>query len=190
MRPSQVASQLRKIAATIDASKLPRPDLVAQDLRQIIAILMGAPAGPRDELEKKIWDFLYGRQKPWSYSKWPEGVDPEEWDNDLTNYLDQYTEEAAGSMLFWWAFEELDIVDWSPVTDPEEVIKKTREMSEKLRAQGQAGDPQQDEDDARRNWETYRDEYMEEDVKKLIDAGIIGPDDKDKLIPDAQKFVP
>lgn len=191
MRPSQVASQLRRIAATIKASKLPRRDLVAQDLRRIIAILMNAPAAPPSEKEKAIWEFLYGRKKPFVYDKWPEDVNPEEYGGDLTNFLDRNTDVAAGSRLFWNAFEELDIVDWGPFTDPEPVIRKTRELAEKYKAQGVHVNPDEEEADARENWETYRDEYMEEEIKKLIDAGLIDPvNDKDNLIPDAQKFIP
>jgi len=44
MKPSQVASKLRKIATTIDNSKNPRRDLVAADLKRIIA----ATEIPRD----------------------------------------------------------------------------------------------------------------------------------------------
>jgi len=50
MKPSQVASKLRRIAAAIDNSKNPRPDLVAADLRRIVANM------PPDAILKSIGD--------------------------------------------------------------------------------------------------------------------------------------
>lgn len=50
MKPSQVAYKLRQIAGVIDKSKNPRRDLVAADLKQIVAILMSPEKMP-DELE-------------------------------------------------------------------------------------------------------------------------------------------
>jgi hypothetical protein len=43
MKPSQVASKLRQIAAAIDNSKNPRADLVARDLKRIIVSVGGDP---------------------------------------------------------------------------------------------------------------------------------------------------
>lgn len=50
MKPSQVAYKLRRIASAIDKSTNPRRDLVADDLRQIVAILMSPERMP-EELE-------------------------------------------------------------------------------------------------------------------------------------------
>jgi hypothetical protein len=44
MKPSQLASQLRRIASKIDSSKNPDRDLVARDLNRIIASV-GFPEG-------------------------------------------------------------------------------------------------------------------------------------------------
>jgi hypothetical protein len=39
MKPSQMAQKLRQIASAIDNSKNPRRDLVAADLRRIVAVI-------------------------------------------------------------------------------------------------------------------------------------------------------
>jgi len=45
MKPSQLASQLRRIAAAIDKSRNPDRNLVARDLKKVIAAVDGASAG-------------------------------------------------------------------------------------------------------------------------------------------------
>jgi len=50
MKPSELASQLRRIASKIDASKNPDRTLVAQDLKQIIA----AVAKPDRDTRQRI----------------------------------------------------------------------------------------------------------------------------------------
>jgi len=55
MKPSQVSSKLRQIAATIEASESPRSDLVSQDLRRVILAVAGYkatifPEGPGSQV--------------------------------------------------------------------------------------------------------------------------------------------
>lgn len=172
MKPSQVSNLLRRVASTIENSKRPDRNLVAEDLKRLVAILLNQPKPQykKHPLEPKVWEFLWGRTRPWVYGKFPPGVNPGDY-KDITDYQERHGEDAAGSFLFWAAFEDLDVVDWSPITDPEPIIQRTKEMSEKSKAQGFGTGG--DEEMARENWETYRDNYMEGDIKKLVDSGIV-----------------
>ena len=58
MKPTDVSTNLRKIAAAIDASKSPSPELVAGDIRKILAA-MEETALPKPNAGKSMLkDFL------------------------------------------------------------------------------------------------------------------------------------
>ena len=126
---------------------------------------------------------LYGRTKPFAYVFGPDYQDdpnsPSRYSDSNGNPVDEA--DMAGSNLFWSAFEELDIVDWHPLIDEEAVIEKTREIAKRT----QSADPDSEAADARGNWETYRERYMEGHIDKLRDKGIITPgeakDARDRL---------
>jgi len=86
---------------------------------------------------------------------------------------DPFSENERGSQLFWTAFAELNMVDWTPITDPAEVFKKTREIAERFKAEGLQLDPAKLEQDARENWQIYRKHIMHRDVKKLNKLGLL-----------------
>lgn len=44
MKPSEVSKELTRIASQIEASKNPRPELVAADIKKILASLSEKPA--------------------------------------------------------------------------------------------------------------------------------------------------
>ena len=50
MKPSQVSASLRRIASKIEASKNPDRNLVARDLKRIVAEVVAAPAAPQNWL--------------------------------------------------------------------------------------------------------------------------------------------
>jgi hypothetical protein len=49
MSPSQFSAELRRMATGIDRAKKPAPQLVAQDLRRLLASLEETPAAPSAE---------------------------------------------------------------------------------------------------------------------------------------------
>jgi hypothetical protein len=151
MKPSVVANSLRRIASALSNSKNPSRKLVARDLKKILAAISSK--------EMEVWQFLYGRTIPYSTSE------------------DADAEDRAGSLLFWDAFEELGMVDWSPVTDPKPIFQKTREIAQRLVAKGLHVDPEGQVKVAEDNWNNYKNEFMQEDIKKLVSAGIITADE-------------
>jgi len=160
MKPSQVSANLRQIASRIKASKKPDKGLVIKDLRKIVSSILDLPSEPDMIKHKKAEQILYGRTNPFSTAEdAPEG-------------------ERAGSLLFWSAFEELNIVDWTPYIDPELVFKKTREIAERLKAEqikttgSSVLDPDREEQEARDNWDSYATYYADPHAEKLVAAGL------------------
>jgi hypothetical protein len=56
MKPSQVASKLRQIAAAIDNSRNPRADLVARDLKRIVAAVEPGYDFPEEEYTQTMFE--------------------------------------------------------------------------------------------------------------------------------------
>jgi hypothetical protein len=153
MKPSFVAASLNRIASNILSSRNPSKKLVAKDLRRILAAMNS------DTLESKVWQFLYGKTAP-SVPSDLEGT-------------------YSASSLYWEAFNKIGVVDWSPVTDPKPVFEAAKKITEEAIKNGKMNEEQASNslDIVKANWEDYKKYYMQEDIKKLVSAGVITADE-------------
>ncbi len=147
MKPSQVASILRKIANGIENSKNPDKELVLKAIKRVSSKLEIPPNWR--EVQKKYEKVLYPGAPSESY-----------WD------MEQGSEQAdeQGSSIWWWAFESAGIVDWTPVTDVEEVIK---DFTSDPRTKGLVGDMSDYVKEIRKNYNEYIEVYAPIDIREL-----------------------
>ena len=155
MKPTQVSNFLKKMASNIEVAKNPKKELVIRDLKKILAAIDDEEgAHSIDEAvthdQKEIEQALYGRTKPFTYTQTDDTAD----------------EDLAGSSLFWAAFEELNMVDWIPTTDPEPVFAKVAELALPDSKDSAVRD-------AKKNYESYRQYYMDDQIKQLQELGLM-----------------
>lgn len=72
-------------------------------------------------------------------------------------------EYGPGSSVWWDVFEQLGMVDWTPITDFDEVVSKARELGMDDGVIRQLRD----------NWRTYRTFYMPEHLDILREKGLL-----------------
>jgi len=150
MEPTRVAAVLRQMADQIDRSKNPDKNLVAKDLRRILAALRVA-------------------------------ADVKDIEQALYNHSGAYPEENQGSSIWWLVFDEMDMTDWTPVTNYAQVEAKAKELLQEW-SKGWHADFTPEEKQSRiddsiqslkKNWATYRKSYMPEHIKILQEKGLM-----------------
>lgn len=162
MKPTQVSIFLQKMASNIESAKNPKKELVIRDLKKILAAIDDEGAHEMGEAvthdQKELEQALYGRTKPF-----------------ITEQLDDtLDEDLAGSALFWTAFEELNMVDWIPTTDPQVVYDKMSEICERIRSDFNPDINTEEEImEVKNNYEEYKTYYMDDQIKKLQELGLM-----------------
>ncbi|OPZ38860.1 MAG: hypothetical protein BWY99_01533 [Synergistetes bacterium ADurb.BinA166] len=104
-------------------------------------------------------------------------VDPAPVEEALYGQSGPLSEDEDGSSIWWSAFRELGMHDWTPLSDPAAVEAKAKELLDN--SQAWAGDPKRDQyiakqvKSVRDNWNTYQQHYMPEHVEILKSKGLM-----------------
>jgi len=157
MDPKSVSNTLRSIATKIENSKSPSVSLVSKDLKRVIAALRVAGI-PMHPATKEIEQALYDRSGA--------ETDP----------------NMQGSSIWWLVFNEIDMADWTPITDYAAVEKKAAELlnqwSKGWSVNFTSEEVQEriasDLEQLKENWESYQKHYMPEHIKLLEEKGLMG----------------
>jgi hypothetical protein len=103
MKPTQVAATLRHIAAKIDASKNPSRELVARDLKHVLAQVDNAPDSGFTVYEN------------------PKSIE------EHFAWLGPVSAKSQSDLL-WHAMKAMNMMDWEPSSDVNSVIAKVQEI--------------------------------------------------------------
>lgn len=85
MKPSQVASRLRQIAAYIENTHRPSQVKVASDIKQIVSSMHTAEETNDEGITYDRWRRLADAESnKETHSAWKRGVDPKQWKEDYS----------------------------------------------------------------------------------------------------------
>ena len=148
MKPSQLSATLRHIAAKIDNSKRPDRTLVARELKRVVAAVSGEYGNT-----KEVEEALYGKSGA-------------ETDPDM-----------QGSSIWWLVFGEIDLQDWTPLTNYSAVEKKALELlndwSNGWNIKNKQERINREMSQLKNNWTEYQKNYMPEHIEILKEKNLM-----------------